>query len=316
MSNLGRRDSGDVAGGGGGGVTPGELAAVRTIAQTAQATADGKVAKAGDTMTGALVAPKFTGPQESTNIAATARTMSGLAPWGRRVSNAPGTLAIKLLGDWQNITAGPMLALSFTLYDYNRGACLIIIGGYINLSGGFTRWTSPSAYISDQRIVSRVRLGVTADREVYILLDTPSGVWAYPTIALNSATQGWTIGYDLSQNVAYDISSTPPALTTFSNVSLNAGFIPASGYSPAARGYLNGSTGAFTLKYGDMAVTKTGTGAYQISSGSLAGFKAEIVIESATPILPATFDAATSTLRTWDISGNPADASGNIFVWI
>jgi hypothetical protein len=47
-----------------------------------------------------------------------------------------------------------------------------------------------------------------------------------------------------------------------------------------------------------VAVTKTGTGAYKIASGSLAGFKAELATASATPILPATFDAATSTLRT------------------
>jgi hypothetical protein len=309
MSNLDRRDSGDVAGGGGGGgVTPAEL-------QAAIAT---RVAKAGDTMTGALTAPKFVGTGKIERATSGSRRQSAsyslLDTWQMNNATNAGLLIIRMPVITVNTMCSFKIALGTNADSKSSGT--IEIGGYWLYTNPASVATRPTVRSFNFNLVNRIRLALDTEGRHSIVLNTPGNTWAYPRVTIYFAEQGWYTTNDLSTGWEYQILGTLPEYTSIIEPELNAGLVPASGYSPAARGYLNGSTGAFTLKYGDMAVTKTGTGAYQIASGSLAGFKAELAIESAIPILPATFDAATSTLRTWDLSGNPADASGNIFVWI
>jgi len=298
------------SGGSGGDVTPAELAAVEAKADAAQATANSKVSKAGDTMTGALTAPAFKGVLVAT-ANTSKRTMSAHF-FSARTKVYDSTLGIRVP---VSVGIAHLLQMTISLLNFapeGHGTQVIITGRLT--PAGLTSHTE--AIVFNQHAVNSVRFAWDGTNH-WILLDTPSKNWDNPKLGID-VIWGDTAEVTDSNAIAVSFLSTAEvsAMAMRNTPVINQGLFPDSRSAPAARGHLNGATGAFTLKYGDIAVTKTGTGAYQIASGSLGGFEVEMQLRSAVPMLPPTWDAATSTLRTWDLSGNPADASGNIFVWI
>ena len=328
MSNLDFEDK-EEGGGSGGDVTSGELAAVEAKADAAQATADGKVAKAGGTMTGELTVPKAIGRFETSAIEGNDIAVMSRSVYLRGVeaSTVTGVMAIKLPVININLRA----TFNMLLFDtavapggVARAQGLLVLGGTFMANGEATRI---SAFSSNAHMVKAVRTAWDGTNH-YILLEDVSRVWGLPAVnidilesrhAVELPVAEWSLTFmDAGAEAALDITST---------VTMNSGLVPDRIRGPVAKGYLNGSTGVYTTVFDDLgiAVTKTGTGTYQISHGSTELHQLEYLISqsssstkllvwnqfnsTASPITLKVFDISTSTPVLTD------DSWGALILW-
>ena len=294
------------------------LTTVETTADSAQATAESKVSKSGDTMTGPLAAPKFDGLLEraaqQTGNPRNCYVNSAVKVWQHSAANATGAIAIRLPA------TDTMFTMSMSLYQRltNPAYTFIGVGGQVRNSGGSPLWQTPLAYCGNAASVGRIRFGYK-DGYCLIVLGDETSAWVYPLLAVHSMAQGWAEG-DLANNLEItlepdlsDITFTATNLIPGSSL-WNKGLMPDRVYVPVARGTLTGATGAFVLQYGDIALTKMGTGVYNLTSSTLTGFSAQLILDSAVPLI-ATWNSTDSTLRIRDEDKNPTDANGKILIW-
>ena len=275
---------------------------------------DGKVSKTGDTMSGDLIAPKFIGQLYTPGNNAATGTITPAFVYSHTPSSTTGSLGIKI----PTVANTYMLWLEIGIYCYgaNQTVGKVWAGGYFP-SAGLTVGQR-TAISLNANLVSKVRFAWDGTN-YWLLFNDASRTWAQVTVAV-TVMRSWAVnnldkaGWELR----FFDAAAESALTINPDISLNNGLIPASGYAPAARGYLNGSTGAFTQKFGDIAVTKTDVGVYKLSSASNTVFQPQMSMHGGTPKFASyTVDGPGSyTLRTWGLDGNLTDANGDIFVWI
>ena len=311
MSHLGRRDSGDVAGGGGGGgVTPEELAVVAAQAQAAQATADSKVARVGDTMTGALTAPQLITPG---NFEKT-KECSPVTVYRSPVDNVTGTIGIKL----PPLTEAVMLLLEVTMFQYvaSRSANKIMISGFFNPTAGTV--AAVSAISFDTFSVGNVRIAYDG-ANFRVLLGVPTSVWRWPLFSVKTLS---TYGELPTNPDLWGVSILnvvdENAISYKVNVTVNNGLTPDSRFAPIARGRITNTYGGFSLQYGDLAVTKVSTGLYSITFSTADPRKLMFFPESVNPVkASSTGTSGTSelTLRMWDQAGVLTNAVGDLYIW-
>ena len=89
--------------------------------------------------------------------------------------------------------------------------------------------------------------------------------------------------------------------------------------APVARGRITNTYGGFSLKYGDLAVTKISTGLYSITFSTADPRKLMFFPESTSPVTSTTAGASGTselTLRMWDQAGALTNAVGELYIWI
>lgn len=151
----------------------------------------GAVSKAGDTMTGALIADRDVGPSDT-------RIYKHLASYKNALSNLTGALKISLPKSWSNT----MLRIRIVGYDYSsNSAWEVTVAGYNYAST--PAWYNYSAELRGMAPFDTVRLGHDGTVNC-ILLGTVSTVWQYPHIVVDELiagqvnVTGWESGWQIS----------------------------------------------------------------------------------------------------------------------
>ena len=182
MSHLGRRYSGDVAGGGGGGVTSEDLAQVRSVANAAQATASGKVSKTGDTMTGALEALEFIGQHKMDSFNGLAVTTVNSAYVNGMIGiSATGALGIK----FPVVTASSLVTFTIRVMNYASatGAAEVTGGGYLADGGSASKlWVNSDNYNVISSASARIRYDGT---NFWFMFNSSGNSWNNPAVSVD-----------------------------------------------------------------------------------------------------------------------------------
>lgn len=170
----------------------------------------GAVSKAGDTMTGALIADRDVGPGDT-------RVYKHLASYKNATSGLTGTLKIALPKSWSNT----MLRIRIVGYDYSsNSAWEVTVAGY-NYAAT-PAWLNYSAELRGMAPFNSVRLGHDGTVNC-ILLGTTTSTWQYPyvvvdeLIASQASVTGWESGWQIAlitseTGIGYIVT---PALRTF-----------------------------------------------------------------------------------------------------
>lgn len=151
----------------------------------------GAVSKAGDTMTGTLIADMDVGPSDT-------RIYKNLASYKNISANLTGALKISLPKSWSNT----MLRIRIVGYDYSiNSAWELTVAGY-NFTGT-PGWINYSAELRGMAPFDSVRLGHNGTVNC-ILLGTTTTTWQYPHVVVDEliagfgAVTGWESGWQIA----------------------------------------------------------------------------------------------------------------------